>query len=151
MEISDSTVKLVKRFEGLRLKAYVCSSNVWTIGYGHTGPDVHPGLQISSARAEELLRIDLERFARVVNREFACVLLDQNQFDALVSFAFNVGERNLAQSTLSRKVKANPDDPTIRREFCRWVYSRGKISPGLQRRRLAEADVYFTFLNPRNQ
>lgn len=146
MEISNSTVELVKQFEGLRLAAYRCSSNVCTIGYGHTGPDVHSGLKISAERAERLLRSDLERFARAVNREFAGVPLNRNQFAALVSFAFNVGERNLAQSTLARKVKANPADPDIRREFSRWIYSRGRVSLGLQRRRLAEANLYFTAL-----
>ena len=141
MNTSPKGIALIKEFEGLRLKAYQCPGGVWTIGYGHTA-GVKPGMLISKAQAEEYLKADLIAFERYLNG--LGLALNQNQFDALVSFIYNVGTGNFYSSTLLRKVRANPQDNSIMDEFLRWVYSKGRVLPGLQRRRLAEMKLYFS-------
>ena len=141
MKTSPKGIALIKEFEGLRLKAYKCPGGVWTIGYGHTA-GVKPGMLISKAQAEEYLKADLIAFERYLNG--LGLALNQNQFDALVSFIYNVGTGNFSSSTLLRKVRANPQDNSIMDEFLRWVYSKGRVLPGLQRRRLAEMKLYFS-------
>ena len=141
MKTSPKGIALIKEFEGLRLKAYKCPGGVWTIGYGHTA-GVKPGMVISEAQAEEYLKADLIAFERYLNG--LGLALIQNQFDALVSFIYNVGTGNFSSSTLLRKVRANPQDNSIMDEFLRWVYSKGRVLPGLQRRRLAEMKLYFS-------
>ena len=141
MKTSPKGIALIKEFEGLRLKAYLCPGGVWTIGYGHTA-GVKPGMVISEAQAEEYLKADLIAFERYLNG--LGLALNQNQFDALVSFIYNVGTGNFSNSTLLRKVRANPQENSIMDEFLRWVYSKGRVLPGLQRRRLAEMKLYFS-------
>ena len=141
MNTSPKGIALIKEFEGLRLKAYKCPGGVWTIGYGHTA-GVKPGMVITEAQAEEYLKADLIAFERYLNG--LGLALNQNQFDALVSFIYNVGTGNFSNSTLLRKVRANPQDNSIMDEFLRWVYSKGRVLPGLQRRRLAEMKLYFS-------
>ena len=141
MKTSPKGIALIKEFEGLRLKAYKCPGGVWTIGYGHTA-DVKPGMVITEAQAEEYLKADLIAFERYLNG--LGLALNQNQFDALVSFIYNVGTGNFSNSTLLRKVRANPQDNSIMDEFLRWVYSKGRVLPGLQRRRLREMKLYFS-------
>ena len=141
MKTSPKGIALIKEFEGLRLKAYLCPGGVWTIGYGHTA-GVKPGMVISEVQAEEYLKADLIAFERYLN--VLGLALNQNQFDALVSFIYNVGTGNFSSSTLLRKVRANPQDNSIMDEFLRWVYSKGRVLPGLQRRRLAEMKLYFS-------
>ena len=141
MKTSHKGIALIKEFEGLRLKAYKCPGGVWTIGYGHTA-GVKPGMVISEAQAEEYLKADLIAFERYLNG--LGLALNQNQFDALVSFIYNVGTGNFSSSTLLRKVRANPQDNSIMDEFLRWVYSKGRVLPGLQHRRLAEMKLYFS-------
>ena len=141
MKTSPKGIALIKEFEGLRLKAYQCPGGVWTIGYGHTA-GVKPGILITKAQAEEYLKADLIAFERYLNG--LGLALNQNQFDALVSFIYNVGTGNFSSSTLLRKVRGNPQDNSIMDEFLRWVYSKGRVLPGLQRRRLAEMKLYFS-------
>ena len=141
MKTSPKGIALIKEFEGLRLKAYKCPGGVWTIGYGHTA-GVKSGMVITEAQAEEYLKADLIAFERYLNG--LGLALNQNQFDALVSFIYNVGTGNFSNSTLLRKVRANPQDNSIMDEFLRWVYSKGRVLPGLQRRRLAEMKLYFS-------
>ena len=141
MKTSPKGIALIKEFEGLRLKAYKCPGGVWTIGYGHTA-DVKPGMVISEDQAEEYLKADLIAFEKYLND--LRLAINQNQFDALVSFIYNVGTGNFSSSTLLRKVRANPQDNSIMDEFLRWVYSNGRVLPGLQRRRLAEMKLYFS-------
>ena len=141
MKTSPKGISLIKEFEGLRLKAYKCPGGVWTIGYGHTA-GVKPGIVITKAQAEEYLKADLIAFERYLNG--LGLALNQNQFDALISFIYNVGTGNFSSSTLLRKVRANPQDNSIMDEFLRWVYSKGRVLPGLQRRRLAEMKLYFS-------
>jgi lysozyme len=139
MEISEEGLAHIRRFEGLRLRAYKDPAGVWTIGYGHTGPEVHDGQRISEEEAEALLRADVERIEAGVAR--VAGEARQQQIDALVSFAFNVGLTALRVSTLIRKHRAG-DHEGAAREFGRWVYAGGRRLEGLRRRRAAEAALY---------
>ena len=141
MKASEKAYSLIRQFEGLRLTDYRCPAGVWTIGYGHTS-GVVPGMVITKEQAEELLSQDIVVAENIVNAE--CQNLRQCQFDALVSFVFNVGSGNFRKSTLLKKVKANPDDNSIVDEFMRWIYVKGIVLPGLQKRRLAEMRLYFS-------
>ena len=132
---------MIRQFEGLRLTAYRCPAGVWTIGYGHTS-GVVPEMVITKEKTEEFLRQDIASAENIVSVE--CLSLRQCQFDALVSFVFNVGSGNFRKSTLLKKIKANPDDNSIMDEFLRWVYANGVVLTGLQKRRLAEMRLYFS-------
>lgn len=140
MKTSDKGIKLIAAHEGLRLEAYKCPAGVYTIGYGHTRT-ARPGMVITKQQAEELLKDDLITAENAVNNQN--LKLTQNQFDALVSFVFNVGSGNFRTSTLLRKVKANADDPSIADEFKRWNKASGRVLFGLVRRREEEAHLYF--------
>jgi len=139
MQISDSGIMLIKNFVGLRLTAYQCSAHVWTIGYGHTA-GVKPGDTITEGQAEQFLRDDLDQFEAAVYR-LVNVTLSQHQFDALVSFTFNLGEGNLKNSTLLKKLNAG-DYSGAAEEFPRWNRADGRVVEGLTRRRLAERDMF---------
>ena len=141
MKTSPKGIALIKEFEGLRLKAYLCPGGVWTIGYGHTA-GVKPGMVISEAQAEEYLKADLISFERYLNG--LGLALNQNQFDALISLIYNIGIGNFQKSTLLCKARINANDNSIMDEFLRWVYSKGRVLPGLQRRRLREMKLYFS-------
>ena len=141
MRTSQQGIDLVKRFEGFSPVAYLCPAGVWTIGYGHTA-DVHEGDSIDGDTAEDFLREDLTSAEGAVEK-YVKVPLKQWQFDALVSFTFNLGAGNLYSSTLLKKVNRNPDDTSIRQEFEKWVYAGGRVLQGLVDRRKAEADMYF--------
>ncbi|MDD6210537.1 MAG: lysozyme [Bacteroidales bacterium] len=143
MTTSNKGKELIKRFEGLELKAYKCPAGKYTIGWGHTGSDVYPGLTISPDVADKMLNEDLVKFEEAVSR-LVKVTLRQNQFDALVSFTFNFGEGNLKKSVLLEKVNANPDDPEIGTQFKRWVKVGNKPVEGLIKRRNAEVELYFS-------
>ena len=132
--------ELIRRYEGLRLEAYMCPAGVWTIGYGHT-KGVYKGMRISKEEAEMFLRQDVELIElQVVN---TVGKLSDCKIAALVSFAYNVGVAAFRRSTLCRKVKANSDDASIRAEFGKWVYAGSKKHPGLVKRRAEEAEMYF--------
>ena len=139
LTIGEKGLELIKSFEGLRLRAYLCPAKVWTIGYGHTG-DVRGGQVITQSQADDLLKQDLRRFEIAV-RKLAKVPLTQNQFDALVSFAYNVGEAALSRSTLLRKLNAG-DLAGTKLEFAKWNKGGGKVLAGLTRRRDAEANLF---------
>lgn len=141
MRISDKGISFIKRHEGCRLTAYSCSAGVMTIGYGHT-QGVHPGMAITQEEAESFLRRDVKVAETSINTAVT-IPLRQCQFDALCSFVFNVGCGAFLRSTLIKKIKSNPSDPSIRDEFMRWVYAGKKELPGLRRRRKEEADMYF--------
>lgn len=143
METNEKGIALIKEFEGCVLESYKCPAGVWTIGYGHTR-NVKPKQVLTEKQAETLLRVDLAVFERGVTSALYGVRLNSNQFSALVSFAFNLGLGNLRNSTLLKKIKANPFDKSIRTEFGKWVFANGKPLDGLARRRKAEADLYFS-------
>lgn len=145
--INKQTVDLVKQFEGLKLKAYLCPANVWTIGYGNTfyqnGTKVKRGDIITQAQAEELLKSTLAFFAFKV-QPLVTKPVNDNQFGALVSFAYNCGVTALGGSTLLKKVNLNPNDDSIGLEFMKWVKAKGVVLPGLVKRRQAEKELYFS-------
>lgn len=141
MRTGNRGIELIKNFEGFRARAYRCPAGVLTIGYGHTY-NVHPTDVITKEQAEDLLRQDLDWAEKCVDCQVEREL-NQNQFDALVSFVFNVGSVNFHYSTLLRTVNRNPDDfAEISRQFARWNRSGGVMLPGLVRRRKAEAELY---------
>jgi lysozyme len=147
-KISQKGLDIIKRFEGLKLKPYLCPANVPTIGYGNTfyedGTKVKlSDSPISEKRATELLIHSVKTFEKYVD-SFCRDDINQNQFDALVSFAFNLGPYNLKSSTLLKKVNKNPNDPDIRKEFMKWTKGGGRVLKGLVIRRGAEADLYFS-------
>ncbi len=139
--ISQAGIDLIKRWEGFRSNAYLCPGNVWTIGYGHT-KNVSQGMCISKAQAEELLKSDLRYFEKAV-REFVTVKLTQGQFDALVSFTFNVGVYAFKKSTLLRLVNQG-DFLGAAKQFGRWVNANGKKLPGLVKRRAEEKSLFLS-------
>lgn len=137
--INAAGLQIIKDSEGLRLKAYVCPAGVLTIGYGSTGPHVLPGMVITEARADALLAEDLKRFEDWVAAN--CAPTTDNQFSALVSFAFNLGNGALKDSTLRRK-HLEGDYAGAANEFGKWVRGGGNVLPGLVTRRRKEADLY---------
>ena len=137
--ISDDGLDIIKEFEGCELTAYICPSGIYTIGYGHTG-DVLPGTIITQAEADALLRKDIEKFEKGVNN-YTNVPLNQSQFDALVSFSFNVGLGAYRDSTLLRLLNG-ADYEGAAGQFGRWVNGSNGPLPGLVRRRDAEEKLY---------
>lgn len=140
MKTSTAGFNLIGDSEGLRLKAYQCTAGVWTIGYGHT-KGVKPGDTCTVQQAINWLHEDVKEAERAVNSKG--LQLNQNQFDTLVDFVFNLGDSKFSNSTLLKKIKANANDSTIADEFKKWVYSGGKVTPGLVTRREKEIELYF--------
>lgn len=138
--INPEGVALLKGFEGCKLTAYLCPAGVWTIGYGHTG-DVFAGQKITQQEADNLLNKDLAVFEQGVDK-LTSKYLTENQFSALVCFAYNVGLGNLKSSTLLKKV--NLAEPEASKEFLRWNKAGGKELAGLTRRRKAEQVLFDT-------
>ena len=143
MRTSDHGIEIIKAHEGLRLMAYPdpgTGGEPWTIGYGHTG-NVRPGIAISEEQAEDLLREDLMKFEAAVE-ELLPIELSQSEFDALVSFAFNVGSYALQTSTLRKRLLAGePRCQVYQEELKRWNKGGSGVMPGLVRRRQEEADL----------
>lgn len=148
MKLNNKGIELMHKFEGCKLSSYLCPAKVWTIGYGNTfyedGSKVQPNQHISQKRADQLFQnISEKQFAEPI-RKLLKVQLNENQFSALVCFAYNVGVANLCKSTLLKKVNKNPNDLTIREEFLKWNKAGGRVLNGLTKRRIAEANLYFT-------
>ena len=139
MEISKEGIALIKRFEGCSLSSYLCQANVPTIGFGST-KGVKMGMEISQERADMLLLEDVEVFEKAVN-ELVEVPLEQNQFDSLISWTFNLGPTNLKNSTLL-KVLNNKNYDEVPTQIKRWNKAGGKVLQGLIRRREAEALLF---------
>ena len=144
---SNNLIELIKKFEGFSKIPYLCPANVATIGYGSTR--YANGLKvtlkdnpITELQAVELLKDTLKQYEQAVD-SYCVDSLNQNQFDALVDFAYNCGNGNLKSSTLLKKVNANPNDITIGLEFAKWNKGGGKILNGLVKRRAAESELYF--------
>lgn len=146
MKISSKGIDFIKSFETLQLRAYkaVPTEQFYTIGYGHYGPDVIPGTVVTEPEAERLLQADLADTERAVSNATAGWNLKQCQFDALVSLAYNAGVDAFQNSTLLKLVKQGACEADIRDEFGKWIHSGGRVLKGLQRRRQAEADMYFS-------
>ena len=133
---------LTKSFEGCRLQTYRDVRGIPTIGYGHTGADVHMGMEIDQAQADAYLLEDIQTAVRAVNA-LVHVPVSQNQFDAMVDFTYNVGQGNFRASTLLVKVNAG-DFAGAAGEFIRWDKAGGQVVAGLLRRREAERDLFLS-------
>lgn len=142
--ISNVGIDLIKSFEGCYLKAYKCPAGVWTIGWGTTEPingiKPHEGMVITQKQADNLLIKNLNAYENAVNK-YVTYSINQNQFDALVSFAYNCGNGALKTSTLLKKLNAG-DVLGAADEFLRWNKSNGKVLNGLTRRRKAERKLF---------
>jgi lysozyme len=148
MKLDENGYKLIQGFEGLSLVPYLCSAKVPTIGYGATfypsGKKVTmQDSPISLATAKWMLKEIADKFATDVDKMIKANI-NQNQFNAIVSIAYNIGLAGLAKSSLLKKVNANPSDATIRNSFLVWNKAGGKINNGLTKRRTKEANLYFT-------
>lgn len=139
MTLPEESKPLARRFEGLRLKSYLCPAGVWTVGYGATGPDIHPGQVVTPEWAENRLERDLMRFLPEVLR--ACPVLASEtpgRLAAILDFTFNLGGARLRSSTLRIRVNAR-DWAGVAVELRKWVRGGGRVLPGLVLRRVAEA------------
>ena len=141
MKSTNYAILLIKSFEQLRLNSYLCPAGKWTIGYGHT-EGVNRGMLITEKTADAFLKQDIQKAEAEVNRIEAD--LTQEQFDALVSFVFNVGTQAFRYSTLRKLIERNPGDPKIADEFRRWVYAGNTVLPGLVKRREQEIKLYYS-------
>ena len=139
MKTSQYGIDLIKHFEGCVLDAYKCPAGVWTIGYGHT-KDVQPGDSWSEDHADHMLLVELEEYENYVNTAVN-VPLSQNQFDALVSWVYNLGNGNLTSSTML-KVLNSGDYAGVPAQILRWNKAGGKVLDGRTTRRQAEADMF---------
>lgn len=141
MKISDKGIEFLIKEEGEVLTAYKCQAGVWTIGVGHTGDEVMPGLKITKKKSRELLKIDLKRFEDVVNKSIKYPI-EQYQFDALVSLAFNIGVNAFANSTVVKRINAGADMKDVEEAWKMWRMGGGKILPVLVARRGREINLY---------
>lgn len=152
MKPSKRCADLIREYEKCKLVAYLDAVKIWTIGWGNTryidGTKVKEGDKITKEQAEAIFQHHLTQFGEGVDAVVKQVI-NQDQFDALVSFAYNVGLGNFGTSSLLKKVKKNPNDPTIEAEFLRWNKGRNpetkklEVLNGLTKRRQSEADLYF--------
>jgi lysozyme len=148
VKLDDSGYKLIQGFEGLSLVPYLCSAKVATIGWGNVfyPSGIKVTMQdkpISLATASWMFRTIADRFAVDVDKLIKANI-NQNQFNAIASLAYNIGIGGLAKSTLLKKVNINPNDPTIALEFAKWNKVGGKVVNGLTKRRAVEAKLYFS-------
>ena len=139
MKISNTGIDLIKHFEGCETEAYLCPAGVPTIGYGHI-KGVQMGDVITEAQAHEMLVVELDEYESYIN-DLVTVSLNQNQFDAMVSWVYNLGGGNLRASTLL-KVLNSGDYAGVPAQIMRWNKAGGKVLEGLTRRRQAEADLF---------
>lgn len=139
MNISQEGLSLIKKFEGCELEAYKCAAGVWTIGYGST-KGVNEGDTITQNEADELLLEEMHEYEGYIN-DMVTSDLKQYEFDALVSWVFNLGPSNLSSSTLLQKLN-NKDNEDVPNQIKRWNKAGGKVLQGLVRRREAEALLY---------
>jgi len=139
MKTGSKGIELIKHFEGCELEAYKCPAGVWTIGYGHI-KGVKEGMTITELQAEEMLKSELNEYEGYINN-LVTVELNQNQFDAMVSWVYNLGGGNLKASTLLKVLNSGEYDG-VPAQMMRWNKAGGKVLEGLTRRRQAEADLF---------
>jgi len=138
---SNFGLELIKSFEDFRSKIYICPAGIETIGYGHVLKNGEYFDTISESTALTFLKYDIAKAEKAVIRNIK-IPIAQNQFDALVSFTFNVGGGALQRSILRQKINYGSSLEEIGREFLCWVYSKGRKLPGLVRRRMIESKIY---------
>ncbi len=139
MKTGVGGLKLIKDFEGLRLSAYLCPAGVATIGYGHT-KGVKMGQKITQEQADAFLADDLVVIEKTLNN--LSINFKQEQFDALVSWIFNLGLGNFLHSTMLIRIQTNADDEVITDQLVKWCNANGKPLTGLKKRRIAEANMF---------
>ena len=139
MKISQEGISLIKKFEGCELTAYQCSAGVWTIGYGHT-KGIEEGMEITQQEAEDMLVEELHEYENYINDNVTAPL-SQNQFDAMVSWVYNLGPANLKSSTLLKVLNAGDYDG-VPAQIKRWNKAGGVTLEGLIRRREAESLLF---------
>ncbi len=140
MNISERGISLIKEFEGCRLRAYKCPAGKWTVGWGSTGANIKEGTVWSQEQADAALAKHLAEFEQAVS-DLITVPLTQGQFDALVSFTYNLGAGRLRESTLRRKLNAG-DYSGAAKEFGKWISKGTAYESGLRRRREAERQLF---------
>ena len=147
MKLDTNGVSFLTELEGLKLNAYKCSAGVWTIGIGNTfyenGSKVKEGDVISKEQAYHLFYMVATKFEKVINENLK-VKINQNQFNSLFCFVYNIGQTGFKNSTLLRLVNINPNDGNIAKQFLRWNKIAGKESNRLTNRRIKESSLYFT-------
>jgi lysozyme len=146
MNLSDNGYDVIKTFEGVRNKSYKDSVGIWTVGIGFItvdGQKVNENTVLTDDQIKEQFFIQIAKYEDAVNNNVTSEL-NQNQFDALVSFTFNLGSGALKSSTLLKKVNLDPSDSTIKNEFLKWNKAGGRVIDGLTKRRQAEANLYFS-------
>lgn len=136
----DTLYDLIRRFEGLRLKAYKCPAGVWTCGYGSTGPDVGPSTVWTREQSEARMREDAARFVAQAIKISPVLAAHPRRLAAIADFIYNLGAARYRSSTLKRKIDAQ-DWPGAAEELGKWVWGGGKKLPGLVIRREAEAQL----------
>lgn len=136
MKISDKGLAIIQKYEGCRLKTYLCPAGVLTIGYGHTGSDVKSGMTITKAKALKLLKKDISRFEKAVSKYDSVYHWNQNQFDALVSFAFNIGSIDQLTNNGKRSISE------ISSKITAYDKANGKALSGLTKRRAEEKKLF---------
>ena len=139
LKTGQAGLNLIKQFEGCRLTAYKCPAGVWTIGYGHT-LTAREGMIIDEQRAEHLLRQDVSTIERWLTSKN--ITEKQHQFDAMVSFIFNLGIANFYDSTLRKVIERDGSEEEIRKQWMRWVHVKKKVLPGLVKRREWECNLF---------
>ena len=139
MKASENAIRVIKRFEGMREEAYLCPAGVWTIGFGHTA-GVKKGDKIDMYTATVYLQDDIRKFEDAIDK-LVKVKLNKNQFDALVSFVFNVGAGAFEKSTMLKLINSG-NFSLAANEFDKWVYSKGTKLEGLINRRKAEKELF---------
>lgn len=140
MQTSSTGVRLIKSFEGFSSHPYKCPAGIWTIGYGHTLGVKEDSSFITERYASDILQDDLAKFESSVKRLIK-IPIEQNEFDALVSFCFNLGGGSLQRSTLRQKLNRG-DKEGAAKEFPKWCYAGGRKIKGLLRRRIAEQNMF---------
>jgi lysozyme len=147
MTTNNAGIFIIKKWESCKLTAYLCPAGRWTIGWGHTG-NVQEGDKITLAQAETLLRMDLvsrEKWLTMLNLK-----ISENQFSALLSLIYNIGQGNFLKSPVYKLVQVNPNEPAIKQAFLRHIYYKDKKTgqyvkaSGLEKRRLEEIELYFS-------
>jgi lysozyme len=147
MKLDINGINLLVELEGLKLNAYKCSANVWTIGLGNTfyenGSKVKEGDKITKDEAYHLFYMIATKFEKTINDNLK-IEINQNQFNALFCLCYNIGQVGFKNSTLLRLVNINPNDGNIAKEFLKWNKIKGIPSKGLTNRRIKESALYFT-------
>lgn len=141
---SQMILDFIKSFEELRLEAYICPAGKLTIGYGHTS-GVKSGMKITREEAEDLLKRDVsfaEKAVDDIQQYFSYQCFTQNEYDALLSLVFNIGNEKFRNSTIRRMIIAGMPKEQIAEQFLKWTYIKGKYSNGLQRRRQQEKRIF---------